>query len=365
MTQPDNRSKPAGNGSAIFVVGASRSGTALVRSILNNHPDVHVAGETHYFDDLRPRIGVPEAPLTDEAREACENYFLALSHRPYGHGGDPAQARLGRDELRTAARQFGDGSDAIFEAYCRLEEGAWGRSRWGEKTPRHVYRLNDLLTRYPDAQVVCMVRDPRATVASYRDWRNQGGFDLEADPGHAATLEQEEARARNSYHVVLATLLWRSTVAAPLEARARFGAKRVWLQHYEELVREPEAVIRRLTDWLGLEFRPALLDVPMHNSSVAGFARGKGVSTDPLDRWQTRLSAGEISVIEWWAGRAMREAGYAPLHPRPKLVAFLAAALSLPFAVVRALLANRARVPNLPQYVWRRLRLALGGARGA
>ena len=42
----------------VFVAGPSRSGTALVRSLLNGHPDVHIASETHFFDDLRRRVPV-------------------------------------------------------------------------------------------------------------------------------------------------------------------------------------------------------------------------------------------------------------------------------------------------------------------
>ena len=88
----------------IFVVGASRSGTNLVRALLNAHSTLWVSGETHYFDDLRPRLpGNGTEPLAGEDRERCERYFLALSHRAFGQAGDPDESRLDRDELRALA----------------------------------------------------------------------------------------------------------------------------------------------------------------------------------------------------------------------------------------------------------------------
>ena len=170
--------------SPLFVTGPSRGGTAMMRSMLNNHPAIHIAGETHYSDDLRVKLAAKaEAPLgPDEARQ-CEAYFRALSHRPYGHAGDPEQGWLGSEALKAEAARIGDGADAWFEAFCRLN-GAPGRRYWGEKTPRHIFRIPEILAGYPEARVIAMVRDPRAIVASYRDWRNQGGFDLEKDAGH-------------------------------------------------------------------------------------------------------------------------------------------------------------------------------------
>ena len=47
-------------GGPVFLVGSSRSGTALLQAILNN-ADVHLAGETHYFDDLRLQLRVAQA----------------------------------------------------------------------------------------------------------------------------------------------------------------------------------------------------------------------------------------------------------------------------------------------------------------
>ena len=79
---------------------------------------------------------------------------------PSARPASPAESRLDRDELRALAQELGGTGDAYFEALCRLRAKRHGRERWGEKTPRHVYRIDDLLTAFPEAKVVCLVRDP-------------------------------------------------------------------------------------------------------------------------------------------------------------------------------------------------------------
>jgi hypothetical protein len=333
----------------------------MMRSIVNNHSRVLVSGESHYFDDLRVRMSdVVQAALSDEQQKECEDYFLALDHRPYGHRGDPEKSDTSREDIRATAAQRGDGADSYFEAFCILRAQRAGKEIWGDKTPRHVFRIPEILSRYPDGKVICMVRDPRAVVASYRDWRNQGGFDLEKDPEHAEALRAEQERARKSYNILIISLLWRSTVRAAVAAQDQFGADRVFIQQYEELVENPEGAIRSVADWLELGYEPAMLEVPMHNSSFSQFDKESGVSTEPVRRWKKRLSAAEIAVVQSCCGSLMQRAGYEKERVPASRLRVACEWIRLPFASLRAATANRDRMGNMPQYIWRRLRLAMG-----
>lgn len=344
----------------IFVVGASRSGTSLIRSAINQHSGIYLAGETHYFDDLRQRmLDAVNQPLSPAARRVAEDYFLALSHRPYGHGGDPQRSAIGREHLTECAEGLGRGIDAYFEAFCRIsaENSGPATARWGEKTPRHVFRIADIIDCYPDAQVICAVRDPRAVVASYRDWRHQGGFDLDADPDHRDALVDEEERAARTYDVRLATLMWRSTIGAAKAGVERFGGDSVRIQRYEDLVTNPKDAMQQMADWLGVPFEAAMTDVPLHNSSFSQFDSCGGVSTEPMRRWESKLSEREIATVQLLAGRSMVESGYDLRDVTTSKASLLAGIATLPVAVGRAAMANRGRMgSNLPAYAWRRFR---------
>jgi hypothetical protein len=342
----------------VFVVGPSRSGTALVRSLLNNHPALHVVGETHYFDDLRPRLG-GRTVLDDDGVLRCEDYFLALTHRPYGHRGDPGLATISRERLSHDAGELGRTPDAYFEAYCRLVASDEGSDRWGEKTPRHVFRIDDILETFPTARIVALIRDPRAVVASYRDWRNQGGFDLEADPEMEDAVAEDNLRARRSYNVVVHSMLWRSTVNAVLAARSRHGRSRIYAQRYEDLVREPEASARELFEWLDLAFSPGLLDVPVHNSSFSAFDSRGGVSSAGLERWREKLDDDEVAVVQSVCRASLRACGYQSTATHGSRWALVRAYLGVLPGVVRAAASNRERIAGLPAYVWGRVRFLL------
>src|SRR5690242_2778675 len=107
--------RSAADESPVFVVGPSRSGTSLLRAALNAHPEFWIVRETHYFDDLRPRLPDRGAIALDgDDRERCERYFLALGHRAYGHKGDPSRSAVDRDELRARAAALGSSGDAYF-----------------------------------------------------------------------------------------------------------------------------------------------------------------------------------------------------------------------------------------------------------
>ena len=338
----------------IFVVGASRSGTNLVRALLNAHSTLWISAETHYFDDLRPRLtGNGTEPLAGEERERCERYFLALSHRAFGQAGDPEESRFERDELRALATELGGSGDAYFEALCRLRAHRHGRERWGEKTPRHVYRIDDLLSAYPDAKVVCLVRDPRAVVASYKDWH---GAAERRGVTESPELAADRERSRRSYNAVLMSLLWRGVVRASFDALERHGREHVRIQHFEQLAASPEAEVRELCAWLGLEFEPALLEVPVVNSSYA--TTGAGVSSEPVERWRERLSPTEVGIVQSVCRPLLTQLGYVPDDVSVSPVRLAWAWATVPFAAIRAAVVNRQRLGKATQYLRTRAKTA-------
>ena len=317
----------------------------MLREVLNRHPDVWITRETHYFDDLRRRsAGLPE----------IEDYFLHVGSIAYGGAPPEGHDDGERLRLRAAAAQLGGTGDAYFEAFCRDRARREGRSRWGEKTPRHVFRVDELLSVFPDAQVICMARDPRGVVASYRDWTRRPELTPDADSPFAA----DRTRARTSYGLLLSCLMCKSALAAGLRAARKHGPERVRVVRFETLVGTPSEQLAALCDWLSLSFDDAMLDVPLVQSSYTGSEHG--ISKAPTERWRTTLSDREQRTIEAACGGVMRALGYERATTGRTWPALLRALAVLPVDALRALRANRDRMGRPLAYVWKRLSFAVG-----
>jgi hypothetical protein len=346
----------------VFLVGASRSGTAMLRSCLNHHSTIYLASETHYFDDLRNRKGIKgEAALSPAAQNESADYFRALDDRPYGMKGDPDQSPLSRDTLIAASRAYGQDADAVFEAYCRQIASREDAQIWGEKTPRHVFHIDTIRARFPHARIICMVRDPRAVVASYRDWKNRGGLKRAIDnEDYQNAIREEEQRAKLSYNVIISTLLWKAAAKASVLGRKKHGDAFVKVVRYEDVVSNPEVALKDICAWLGVAYEPGVLDIPMLNSSFSQFSDKAGISSEAAERWKTTLSNREIGIIQSVAGHTLKDAGYGKFDHGTSFLAVWLEWLKLPVAVVRAVLANRDRMGNIFTYTWQRLRAVVG-----
>ncbi len=347
----------------VFIVGPARSGTTLLGKVLSDHPAIHITDETHYFDDLRTKMkGREKQGLTQEDTELCIRYFRSLSHLPYGLNGDPEQGKVGREELHAMAKQIGKGADAFFEAYCRITASKENKPRWGEKTPRHVFRIRELLETHPRAKIICMMRDPRAVVASYRDWQKNLKVPQTVPAPIRARMDEEYKRKRKSYHPLIMTLMWKATASAILKAQADLDTANVYVLKYENLVQEPAKTIQSLCQWIGVPYETGLGDeLPMWNSSyTAGFLGTAVEASKAKDRWHQTLTAHEIAVIQTACGRLLADLGYERHPVRLSLLRYAWSWVTLPLAVVRATLANRGRVGRLLPYMYRRIKLALG-----
>lgn len=348
-----------GRGGPIFLVGPSRSGTTLLRAILNGLPDVWLSDETHYFDDLRPRLAMASGNAS-RARilGECQRFFEQIETTRYedtdadaGPAGVMGPIGMGPNNALAA-------SDAMFAARCRAVARAHGASTWGEKTPRHVFRIDDILAAFPTAKVVCMMRDSRAVVGSYRDWPLALSREAATDEAGTAHLDRSDelARRARSYNILLSGLMWRAAVNAACRARVTHGAGTVRFVRYEDLVHKPEETIRDLANWLGLTFDKRCLEIPMQNSSAHSYKSNGGIVTDAADRWRKSLSATEIGLIEWVTGAQMQEMGYTPSGGPVGTLPKLRALLSLPFGIGRAAVANRHRMGGIFPFIARRLR---------
>ena len=249
----------------VFVVGSMRSGSTLLRLVLDSHPDIAIGAETGFMRGLR-----------------------AVKDIPNWRAGNRWYERLGwtEPEIDERLREFYGG---LFERYA----AAQGKPRWGEKTPFHTEHVPEMARVFPDAVFVGIVRHPGAVASSLRKnfhWRFPDGLEY-----------------------------WTRINDALVRSGTELG-DRFTLCRYEDLVLEEEPVLRALVGWLGERWDPCMLQ--HHRVQREKGARGAegGTRADvPVEperavRWADSLDDHDVLALQDTAALA-GFFGYAPLDP--------------------------------------------------
>ena len=286
---------------APFIVGVPRSGTTLLRFMLDAHPEVSIPPETGFFPSLETFD-----PVGADARERFLRWIVATPNWVDFHV-DPAALSLVLDTLEPF-----DVASAV-RTFYRVYAARFGKRRWGDKTPVHGPHLASIHRLLPEARFVHLVRDPRDVAASVRG--------LWFAPGADARSLAEDWRDR-----ILAIRAAAEQIPHYVEIR------------YEDLIVRTTDVLGRLAEFLELPYdrrmedysRGAHLRLAEHEGrfredgsvliSKAERLRNQRLTTRPPD--PTRIGAGrsawsrdELSVFEAVTGDLLEAFGYDARHP--------------------------------------------------
>jgi hypothetical protein len=163
----------------IFVVGYMHSGTTLLLNILANHPTIFSGlGETNFFARL-PLIRQHSPDLdNDESLAAFINRTIKIIRHGYNRVERRDENSLAPtspldSDIEAIRRRCNDRRrhDLVFaEVFDYLTQQA-AKTRWLEKTPTHIFHIDDISACVPNAQFVEIVRDPRDVLASKKTRR--------------------------------------------------------------------------------------------------------------------------------------------------------------------------------------------------
>jgi hypothetical protein len=298
---------------AIFVVGVSRSGTTLMRNVLNGHSRVGIAPENHYLGHLLPGGGYRQVfrrdgDLSDDAtidRISRRIYSAAFQQgtrlRPVSPFWRWLKRSVPRKELRGRLLAAARTEQGQFDALLRLYADAKGKVIPGEKTPAHVAFVDTLLAWYPGGRVVHMIRDPRAVFVSELRRRLDTPTAL---PYRWLVMVPPLFRG----FVLLETAwAWAGAVRHHRRLAHRYP-EGYRLVRFEDLVREPARTVDDVCAFLGVDPEPSMLEQQV---TSRGTQLGQsGFDAGAADRWQAGIAPAHASWLLRLLGRRMDELGY-------------------------------------------------------
>jgi hypothetical protein len=282
---------------APFVVGVSRSGTTLLRLMLDAHPELAIPPETHFVPDVIKECRRDEATADTVAD-------LIVGHRrfaDFGLDADEVRARI----RKAGIRPVGQPLRAFYELCAERE----GKARWGDKTPNYVQFMRKISRKLPEAHFIHLIRDGRDVALS----RASRAIDTPAGAGfQAKRWKRRINKARRTS----------AKLDHYMEAR------------YEDLVTDPEPTLRRICEFIELDFDPVMLryhegaeerlaemahDLPATENREARSAEHRLAGhelamepprTDRIERWKAEMSVEDRRQFEHFAAELLSDLGY-------------------------------------------------------
>lgn len=278
-----------------FLLCSERSGSNLITQLLNAHPEVCAPFPSH----LLLRVGRHAWRYGDLARDGAWELllgdvadYLDAMHSTWSK--TPTAAELA---AAASGRTFADVFRAAYEILAAHE----GKGRVFVKDNHAAEDFGQIEAAFEAHRYLFVVRDPRDMAMTWRD--------NAMEPGGVAA----------------AAACWLGDQTASLRVLSALGPRgRAMLLRFEDLVTEPEASMRRVCGFLGLDYTPAMLDfhrdpLLQHNAASLSSWTDLARPIDPsvVGRFRTRLSGSEVRYIEAVCGEQMAVFGYPRDHEAP------------------------------------------------
>lgn len=267
----------------LMLSGVYRSGTTILAQVVSAHKDVYLT-----YDSIKyPRFCL-DLPVEADGRNLVEEIAGRITQR-WGIQFDVEIVMSSMPDQPTHAQIYDAGLAHLRDNY-KADAGIYG-----EKIAVMWTSIPDFLEMFPQGRAIHIFRDPRDVVASFKNITYEPGF---------AYLDG----AFNCLHAM----------SALKDIQEYYGQGRVMLVRLEDLTEDTAATARKISDFLGREYDPDMLNPEMYRdksgkpwkNNSGFFPEASGIMKNN-QRWREHLSKAEIFFIEMISMPQMVEFRYA------------------------------------------------------
>ncbi|WP_201345315.1 sulfotransferase [Thiohalobacter sp. COW1] len=270
----------------VFIVGCFRSGTTLVRLILNSHSRICVSDEARYLAKRIPASSVDSGYTQSEAEKLIQVIRRTLKRQRW-------QSVPSAMEIMSHIRAYPVPLAEIAEVVASYPWKKQDLLYWGDNTPVYIEHWETIASRFPGAKFVNLIRDPRDVVASSRSIACGFGFS-----------------------VYSAASIWRKRAEIATRMAKTIGNNFISIR-YEDIVSNPNEEVIRLCRFLGIEYENSMLQYNQSDEAM-NMAGGqphhknvvRPVNTSSIGKYMNILSDHEIGIVERVCATWMERFGY-------------------------------------------------------
>ena len=271
--------------SPIFIVGAPRSGTTLLAVLFDRHSRIAIPPETQFFSEFLNKYSIE---IERDSHQKIVDKALNFKRI--------SDLNLNRDDLLDEyfekEKTLPNLLASILICYARQKK----KKRSGEKTPRHVEYIPEIINYFPEAKIICILRDGRDVVRSL--------------------LNVSWAEPQNPRRFSIFCMEWSDMYDKLVAYTNRYPSDQITLIKYEDLLVNPEQEMRRLCRFVDEDYEPGQLN-PESNSNVVPEweDQWKGKSLGDFDTSRIQAWKKDADQIQIWRmnnmmGKTLKKAGY-------------------------------------------------------
>lgn len=313
----------------VFIVGLPRTGTTLMRQILNDSENVAICGETHFLGGAgtvptlwRNILGSPISLSEKQAVQGFRKEFAELGDLSTDSGAQEIVDRIfninysfwswirknvDREEFLEKLLASDRTDRALFDLIMAFY--ANGKPVRGEKTPAHIHYVPTLLDWFPKAKVIHMFRDPRAIYISQK--KKLGVYIKKSKwiPSRYQIIGKSKSVSEivSGFYIIN---LW-LRVARLNHLYQQLYPDNYYLCKYEDLISAPVPHLKKICNFLGIDFEEAMLQRTVVNSSfIQDQQPTSGFDIAAVDRWRNYMHPLTSQWFGFWCKKQLREFGY-------------------------------------------------------
>lgn len=248
-----------------FIIGVGRSGTSLLSFMMDAHSEIAIPFESHFIPKYFKAVGEYDLLKKSDRERLVQDILRERFLKRW-------EVKLTKDDIDLdRCKDLSGTIDAIFSAYAKKR----GKKFWGDKTPTYTENMHIINRLFPDCRFVHIIRDGRDVALSLMN-RGWGQSDF-----------------------VTAIRFWREIVEWSRKMGAMLPQERYMEIRYEDLLENPEFVLKQVTRFLGFEYESTMV----HEYTAR--ARDK-VPTSDLDAHKKLFELPDRSNAYKWIKRLSR-----------------------------------------------------------